>query len=327
MSGTCKYLVLGSAMALFALPALAAEETPSAPVVAAAAPTAIVKCPGVTSIPFTADAEQALPMKIVGSLTCGDTVAVISDLEGYTAQIRTRDGRQGYVARMYLAEGHASTPAVQKPQASSATPVNGVVRWASGAPGCDEFISHGRHVESITANGVTVQVSIQDSGWKYRANVAVSNQSSEKVLVLPGIITLDELRPNLHSLYATDPARLAHNTTHQIFWTLTDFVPTPSAVAANHSSVSEFDLGNRASAPDYLNPHMALASMHHGGFEREQSIDVQSIALKTSSVPAGQMTAGVMWFNRDNAAHDLSMRVPVGNMVFDFAFSLEQKKQ
>jgi hypothetical protein len=328
MSASCKYLVLGSAAALFALPAFAAEETPNAPMVAGTTATAVVKCPGVTSIPFTADAEQALPMKIVGALTCGDTVAVLSDLEGYTAQIRTKDGREGYVARMYLAEGHGTAAAVQKPQATSATPVNGVVRWAAGAPGCDEFISHGRHVESITANGVTVQVSIQDSGWKYRANVAVSNQSGEKLLVLPGIITLDELRPNLHSLYATDPAKLAHNTTHQIFWTLTDFVPTPSAVAHNHSSVSEFDLAKRTSpAPDYLNPHMALASAHHGGFEREQSIDVQSIALKTSSVPAGQMTAGVMWFNRDNAAHDLSMRVPVGNMVFDFAFSQEQKKQ
>jgi len=322
MSASTKLLLFASATALFAFPALAAEETPSAPVVAASTPTAIVKCPGVTSIPFTADAEQALPMRVIGSLKCGETVAILSDLEGYTAQIRTGNGREGYVARMYLVEGHTPVTAVQKPQVSSATPVNGVVRWAAGAPGCESFISHGLHVESITANGVTVQVSVQDSGWKYRANVAVSNQSGEKVLVLPGIITLDELRPNLHSLYATDPAKLAHNTTHQVLWTLADAVPTPSAVASNRESDSD-----ASATPDYLNPHMALTSAHHGGFEREESIDVQSIALKTSSVPAGQITAGVMWFNRDSAAHDLSMRVPVGNMVFDFSFSLKQKKQ
>ncbi len=327
MSGTCKYLVLGSAMALFALPALAAEETPSAPVVAAAAPTAIVKCPGVTSIPFTADAEQALPMKIVGSLTCGDTVAVISDLEGYTAQIRTRDGHQGYVARMYLAEGHASTPAVQKPQASSATPVNGVVRWASGAPGCDEFISHGRHVESITANGVTVQVSIQDSGWKYRTNMAVSNQSSEKVLVLPGIITLDELRPNLHSLLAADPARLAHNTTHQIFWTLTTSCPHPAPLPPIILRPPNPILATALPPRQIISALIWRSLPPTTAVSNANNPSTFSPSPSKPAVPAGQMTAGVMWFNRDSAAHDLSMRVPVGNMVFDFAFSLEQKKQ
>ncbi len=324
-----KYLLIGSALVFSALPAIATEETPNTPAVApAAVPTAIVKCPGVTSIPFTADAEQALPMRIVGSLACGDTVAILSDRGGYTAQIRTKDGQEGYVALIYLTTERPAAAAVQKPQLSSATPVNGVVRWAAGAPGCDEFLSHGRHVESITANGVTVQVSVQDSGWKYRTNIAVSNQSGEKVLVLPGIITLDELRPNLHALLAATPESIAHNTTHQVLWTLVDAVPSPSAVSNYSARATESDrMANRTSpAPDYLSPHMALASAHHGGFEREESVDVQSIALKTSNVPAGQITAGVMWFARDSSARDLSLRVPVGNTVYDFAFSFEQKK-
>jgi hypothetical protein len=92
--------------------------------------------------------------------------------------------------------------------------------------------------------------------------------------------------------------------------------------------VSEQDrLANRPDpTPDYLNPHLALASTHRQTFEREQSVDIESIALKSGSVPAGQITAGVMWFERDNAAHELSMRVPVGDMVYDFSFSLQEKK-
>ncbi len=323
MLAPSKHLVLGSALLLAALPALAAEETPNVAPPMAAAPTAVVKCPGVTSIPFTSDAEQALPLRIVGSLACGDTIAILSDREGYTDQIRTKDGQEGYVARMYLATDSGTPAVAPKPQPSSANPVNGVVRWSAGAPGCDEFISHGRHVESITASGITVQVSLQDSGWKYRANVAISNQSGQKVEVLPGIVTLDELMPNLRALLATSPEKLAHSPTHQVFWTLADAVPSPSAVA-NHSADR---LANRTSAvPDYLNPHLALTSTHHVAFERSESIDVQSIALKPTSVPSGQLTAGVMWFDRDSNAHDLSLRVPVGDMVFDFAFSLEQKK-
>jgi hypothetical protein len=321
-----KYLILSSALLLGALPALASGETsgvaPSAP------PTAVIRCPGGTPVPFTSDAEQSLPLHIIGPLTCGETVTVLSLNEGYTAQIRTADGQEGYVAQMYLSNERSAAVLVKKGPVSSASPVNGVVRWASGAAGCDEFISHGRHVESITANGITVQVSLQDSGWKYRANIAVSNQSADKVEVLPGIVTLDELTPTLHSLLATNPDKLAHTTTHQVFWTLQDAVPSPSALANYSNYVSaEQRLANRPSpTPDYLNPQFALTSTHHVTFERTESVDVQSIALKASSVPSGQITAGVMWFERDSNARELSMRVPVGDLVYDFSFSLEQKK-
>jgi hypothetical protein len=328
MLASTKHLVLGSALLFAALPAVATEENPNvAPV--AAAPTATVKCPGVTNIPFTADAEQALPMRVVGSLRCGEMVAVISDQEGYTAKIRTRDGREGYVAQMYLAAEGSAPVEMAKPQVSSAEPENGVVRWAAGAPGCDEFVSHGRHVESITANGVTVQVSVQDSGWKYRVNVAVSNQSSESVEVFPGNITLDELMPNTRALLATDPTKLAHAPTHQAFWTLANAVPSPSAVADHSLHLNENQwLANRSyPANDYLNPHLALASARPGGFERTEAIDMQSVVLKSASVPAGQVNAGVMWFERDASAHELSLRVPIADMVFDYSFSLDEKKQ
>jgi len=319
MCASSKHLIVGSALLLAALPALAAEETPN--VAPLSVPTATVACHGVTSIPFTADEEQALPLRLVGSLSCGDTVAVLSDGGGYTEHIRTNDGQEGYVARIYLSTERPapSTTPKARPQLVSANPVNGIVRWSAGAPGCDAFLSHGRHVESITANGVTVQVSLQDTGWKYRVNVAVSNQSGEKLEVMPGIITLDELMPNARALLATDPQKLAHSPTHQVFWTLANAVPPASAsVKAEASRDSQ--------TPDYMNPHLALASEHHVAFERSESIDVQSVALKASSLPAGQLTAGVMWFDRDPSAHELSLRVPVGNMVLDYSFSLQEKK-
>jgi len=326
MFASPKHLVIASTLLLAGLPALGAEETPS--VVAPAAPTAVVKCPGVSSIPFTADEEQALPLRIVGSLSCGETVAILSDKEGYTAHIRTAEGQEGYVARMYLTTEAAGTAPVEKPRPSVATPVNGVVRWEAGAPGCDQFLSHGRYVESITANGITVQVSLQDSGWKYRTNVAISNQSGANVDVLPGIVTLDELQPNLKPLRAMDAAKIAHTPSHQVLWTSADGVPSRSAVAHHSAGGSINDqLAHRSSpAPDYLNPHMTLVSARPGAFARSESVDVEAISLKSASLPTGQKTAGVMWFDRDGNARELSLRVPAGDMVFDFAFSLEQKK-
>ena len=314
-------LLFASALLFSAVPVLGAEETPS--VAPSAAPNAVIKCPGVTSIPFTADAAQALPLRLVGSLSCGEGVYILSDDEGYTAHIRTSDGKDGYVARMYLRESEAApvTPAVPMHHRSVATPVNGVVRWAAGAPGCDQFVSHGRQDESITATGITVQESIPDSGWKYRANIAISNQSASNIDVTPGIITLDELQPRLHTLPATDAEKIAHTSTHQVLWTFANGVPSPSAVTPQLVRASQAD------APyDYLNPHMTLASGRPAAFARTEPVDVGAIALKSVSVPSGQSTAGVMWFARDAGAHELSMRVPAGDLVFDFSFAFEQKK-
>lgn len=318
-------LMFASALLFAAQPALAAEETPSA--VQPVAPSAVVKCSGLSSVPMTADAEQSLPLRLVSTLACGEPVYVLGDDQGYTIHVRTSEGKEGYVVRMNLKEGDGA-PAAPVHRSSAATPVNGVLRWSAGAPGCDEFLSHGRYVESITANGITVQVSIQDTGWKYRANVAISNQSSSNVDVTPGIITLDELQPNLRPLPATDTEKIARTSTHQVLWTFANAVPSPSAVDPQRGNASEAErLAYRTSPTrDYLDPHVALASARPVAFARTESVDVEAIALKSVTLPTGENTAGVMWFARDAGAHALSMRVPVGDLVFDFAFSFDQKK-
>jgi hypothetical protein len=325
MFGSLKYLIAGSALTLAGLPALANETPAIAP---EHVPTAVMKCSETAGVPMTSDEEQALPLHVVSFVSCGETVSIVSDRQGYTVQIRTTNGQEGYVARMYVSsEGSVAVSMTKKTPVSTAHVENGIARWAAGTAGCDEFVSYGRHVESITANGITVQVSVQDSGWKFRANVAVSNQSGEMVSLLPGIVTLDELTPNLRSLYATDPVKLAHTPTHQVLWTLVNALPSRSAVS-DYSSVADSQrLENRMpSTPDYLSPRLELASTRRSGFDRNDDIDVQSIALKPVAIAAGQINAGVMWFERDANAHELSLRVPVGDMVFDFPFSLEQKK-
>jgi hypothetical protein len=321
-----KYVALSCAFLLAAIPALANGETSSATVSPAPVRTAVIRCPGVTNVPVTADQEQALPLNIVSTLSCGDLVQVLSNQDSYTVQVRTRDGVVGYVAQIYLAERPA--PKAVKGPAPSARPVNGVVRWASGATGCDEFLSQGRHVESVSVNGMTVQVSLQDSGWKYRANLAVSNQSGATVEVLPGIITLAELAPISRALLATDTQKLENAPTHQIFWTLADATPSSSAMSDSSARMTEEErLENRNSpAPDYLDSHLALASTHHVIFERTENLSVHDIILKPGNLPSGQITAGVMWFERDASARELSLRVPVGNLVFEFPFSLAPKK-
>ena len=56
-----------------------------------------ISCNGYLSVPMTADQEQSLPLQVIATLECGQEVGVLSDAEGYTVNIHTTDGKNGYV--------------------------------------------------------------------------------------------------------------------------------------------------------------------------------------------------------------------------------------
>ena len=99
-------VLLSSAFLLAALPAAASDEA-VAPA-AAPAPRATTNCPGISSVPMTADAAQALPLHLLRNLSCGESVVMLSDSEGYTVHVRSADGTAGYVARYVPQHGRRS---------------------------------------------------------------------------------------------------------------------------------------------------------------------------------------------------------------------------
>jgi hypothetical protein len=148
---------------------------------------------------MTADQEQPLPLQILANLECGQEVAVLSDAEGYTLNIHTQDGKNSYVARMPLT-GAIRKRADATASTEDAAPSNGIARWQSGANGSAQFTSSDKLIESLTANGITVPVSLQDTGWKIRANVAIVNSGQQAIYVSPKALTLDELAPPIKRL-------------------------------------------------------------------------------------------------------------------------------
>jgi hypothetical protein len=313
MSLSVKQILFGSALLLAGSPLFANENAANSGV--APMPRVYVNCPGISNVPMTSDAEQALPMRQIATLACGQPVAILADNEGYTARIRTTEGKEGYVARMYLttATPAAQPVSVRDTPVSSASPVDGIIRWNAGAPGCDRFTSRGRKVESATANGITVQVSLQDTGWKLHASVAVFNASGAQVYLHPSLVTLDELTPTLRNLREENPAKLSHSAVnHQLMRSEYVAVPPPSAIvlhsrsAARVVAVSE----HSTSVDDYL----PLS---------DETSSVRAAALKAANLAPGQKTSGELWYVRDAKARELSLRISVGDQVFDFPFSFE----
>jgi len=318
MSLSATPFLLSSALLVAGIPLFATETSASSGM--AAPPRAYVKCVGVTSVPVTADAEQALPLTQIATLACGEAVFLLSDNGGYTLRIRTSDNKEGYVAYMYVTQ--EATPF--RPKTRDSAPVqlpnavvqNGVVHWNAGAPGCDQFLSNGHMVESATANGVTVQVSLQDTGWKLRATIAVSNESGEKVYVLPALITLDALKPGLRNLRQENPAKLAHKeVNHQLMRAESTAQPSPSATAYRSGP------GVTLNAPAYR-----IFPVQDYLANNTDAPPVKTLALKNVNLAPGQKTAGELWFARGANASELSMRLSIGDVAYDFPFSFNQKK-
>ncbi len=300
-----KLLVLSTFVSLaVTLPSWAAENSGSSVTAAPGAPRGTVICRGVQNVPVTSDAEQGLPMQLVARLNCGDEVAVLSDSEGYTVNIRTADGKYGYVARMYLSEG--SVNSAKDHGAAEAVVDNGIARWQSGAPGSDQFFSDGSLVESLTANGITVQVSLQDTGWKLRANVAIANESAALIHFDPAGFTLDELQPRLRALAYQNPKELAKALTHQVYWT--------NASATAPASATYINAVYKTSAPIPATPN----------YLAEAAQQVQSSVLRPGTVAPKEKSSGAVWFERDKSPQQLNLRIFVGDQIFEFPLSFPQ---
>jgi hypothetical protein len=295
-----KLLVLGTFASLAAAaPSWAAENSGSTVAAAPGSLRGTVICRGVQNVPVTADAEQSLPMQLVTRLNCGDEVAVLSDSEGYTVNIRTSDGKDGYVARLYLSEHAASS---SKDRRDEAVVNNGIARWQSGAPGSDQFYSGSAVVESLTANGITVQVSLQDTGWKLRASVAINNDGSAPVHFNPAGFTLDELKPRLRTLAYQNPRELSKALTHQVYWTNSSATAPVSAIYRN----AVYKTPAVVPTPNYLG---------------EITQQVQSNVLQAQTIAVKEKASGVVWFERDKNSQQLNLRIFVDDQIFEFPLS------
>jgi hypothetical protein len=284
---------------------------------------------------MTKDQEQALPMQTIATLECGQVVTVLSSMDAYTVNVLTQDGMSGYVARMYLTYPTRKRIDSAPLPGENAAVNNGIARWQSGSKGSVQFRSGSETVESLTANGVTVQISLQDTGWKMRANVAVVNASKQAVYVLPRMVSLDELAPLIKPLRYEDPSQVAKAATHQLLWTSANASPSLNALSqrTSGSTASEFatvsfKLPASDPSPNYLAQHQILeetAAKNQSALV-DLTREIKSLSLQQCTLKPGEKVAGAVWFDRDAKSSQLLLRVPVDGVIFEFPLSFNHEK-
>jgi len=113
---------------------------------------------------------------------------------------------------------------------------------------------------------------------------------------------------------------------HQVFLTQANAHPSPSAVTFREVNPPTMSAAAyHPPTPDYFTEHVVPTAAGNRAAIVPSSAELQSLSLKHAKLESGQKTVGVIWFERDGNARELSLRVPVGDLVFDFPLSFEQK--
>ncbi|HEY8715781.1 MAG TPA: hypothetical protein VIM00_10390 [Candidatus Acidoferrum sp.] len=311
-----------SAFASLALAQAASAQQPNQQLHPAHTTAAVVLCRGGANVPMTADPQQALPMNVVADLACGQAVSLVAGNEGYTVNVRTADGKSGFVPWMNVGKGQ-SINAKHLPL-QPAVIHDGVAKWVAGTEGSERFFTEGTLVESLTINGVTVQVSLQDSGWKLRANIAVANGSLLGVEVIPSHIALNDVQQARKALVYQEPKKLRGAVNHQILWTEATAAPSQSGylVDAGYS-----DRDRQPVTQNYLADHQAaVQSVSERRTEFNPHSQMKNVALRETIVLPNQQLAGSSWFDRDSKLSDVVVRIPVGSLTYEFPFSFSHEK-
>jgi hypothetical protein len=309
-----RYFCLTAAAAALLVPAASKAQDLQKPAPVAISLPLQVNCHGLSSVPLTADSMQTLPLKVVAKLQCAQGLAPLSDTEGYTVNVRTADGKTGYIASMYLMKAPPAKPA-PRVEPVSASMNNGVARWRPGAKGCDQFTRDGATVESLSANGVTVQVSLQDTGSKLRAQIAVGNFSNLHVYIDPVGITLESKGAHSRSLTSRDATQVAREGQP----TGTDSSPSAASVEFKESDFSPvFASANAVDKQPVGDLTRPRAKATNSNVTDSSSAD----ALKKGSIKPDGRTWGAVWFERDANPSSYVMRIPVDNQIYEFPLSL-----
>lgn len=81
-----------------------------------------IKCHDQPYVSMTADAEQAIPPRVVATVACNEAVIILSDSQTYTVQIQTASGDVGYVTRYEVVLDSSTKDSMKESSAVQSAP-------------------------------------------------------------------------------------------------------------------------------------------------------------------------------------------------------------
>ncbi|HVN82139.1 MAG TPA: hypothetical protein VMW38_24360 [Terriglobia bacterium] len=222
------------------------------------------------------------------------------------------------------------------------------VAWKEGMEGADRYCSGGETIESLTVNGLTVSVSLRDTGWKMRSDVVITNNTDQWIDVHPEKFFLEVLGPKPKQLdyeslekltksvnRRTQPAafgiRLATGTATNTITTdsstLGPFNGSMELGAYSKSTIGRLNGSCRSSqtsmaaVPDYYARRKAdedaRTALQNAG---KASGDPSQIVLRANTIMPTQQSSGAVYFERYKGKSPVILKITLRGTVIEFPF-------
>ena len=138
-------------------------------------------------------------------------------------------------------------------------------------------------------------------------------------------MTLDELAPDLKPLFRSDPVKLSHVVNHQLLLSEANAEPPRGAVTFGKVNTGGLTpAAYQPSTPDYFGDNVFRVSSSNSAAIQPSATEIQSLALRDTTLKPGQVTSGAIWFERSAHARELTLHVAIEDLAFDFPPSTKE---
>ncbi len=284
-----------------------------------------------------------------GSLTASDLQENIGSVSRRLGDINKAQQCFRAALQIKLARNASLTPFSPHPYWETVT-----YPFLDGSPNCNKRFEQGVQQEIITANGVTVAVSLKpvESTKSTQVVVVVQNDSQSEIQFLPIPPSLTVTAPKIYLAPQIDSSKLAaavekrgdRKASWVRFWgnqatqTMTTTCIGQPGFFGNMPVYGGYGYGggyggynswgNRSgnmsfmttSVPDYAAQQRALQRAEEISSKARQNADsIKVAALGPTSIAAGQTISGALYFDADKIS-EAAVRIPIGNAIYEFSF-------
>ena len=211
------------------------------------------------------------------------------------------------------------------------TPPPTIVRWQSDARNSDWVVRNGLEIVMLGQDGLTVKVALTGREPRQVALVTVTNQTDQRIELLPSRMTLDLVEPRQKTFRYLDPDALATKVRQVSPWI---YIFGAMAMMGTQTSWTSGTVGGQRVNLSTTTHDQASEDRVLNGIEMEQerkaaeASNIQREGLRENTLLPGESVAGAVFFaapkgyegDYETRKLEAVLRIPVGAYVFEFPF-------
>jgi len=211
------------------------------------------------------------------------------------------------------------------------TPPPTVVRWQSDARNSDWVVRNGLEIVMLGQDGLTVKVALTGREPRQVALVTVTNQTGQRIELLPSRMTLDLVEPKHKTFRYLDPDALAAKVRQVSPWI---YIFGAMAMMGTQTSWTSGTVGGQRVNLSTTTHDQAAEDRVRNDIEMEEerkaaeASNIQREGLRENTLLPGESVAGAVYFaapkgyegDYEKRKLETVLRIPVGDYVFEFPF-------